>query len=99
VVSLTVDEIATEVDRDPAALAVVILAEVRDELRGIRKALETALAPAPPELEPDAIACPHCGNADPEKLEATPDFGEDGGGARWTCLNVECCKSFRRANG
>lgn len=63
-----------------------VLAEIRDELRGIRYALEAQAEPA--EDDQPITVCPFCAMGQGDRLEDTSTSR----GKRTTCL--ECGKSF-----
>lgn len=63
-----------------------LLAEIRDELRGIRYALEAQAEPA--EEDAPIMACPFCSEGAGDRLEDTSTSR----GKRTTCLS--CGKSF-----
>ncbi len=85
--------------RDRAALEQASRAQVQRALEALRAVqlatiaqIEAALALVAEPLFEDGPACPFCGNADEERLEATPDLKERP--YRVTCLS--CGKSFDR---
>lgn len=66
-----------------------LLAEIRDELRGIRFALEAQVVE---QEEAGGTRCPHCGETDGESLEDTSTMRAGRRMKRITCLS--CGKSF-----
>lgn len=67
-----------------------VLCQIRDELRGIRFALEAQVVEQ--EDAPGGPHCPHCGETDGESLEDTSTMRAGRRMKRITCLS--CGKSF-----
>ena len=75
--------------------------EVREELR-LQRVLLTAIleelksllveSDETTEMElSDGPICPHCGNADEDRIENTESMESPN---RWTCLSIQCGESF-----